>query len=39
VDADIDGDAFFPALDPAEWIEKTRDTTLKPKEFLIFFIL
>ncbi len=28
VDADIDGDAFFPALDPAEWIEKTREKFL-----------
>ncbi|CAG2130558.1 dihydrofolate reductase [Cupriavidus numazuensis] len=26
IDADVEGDAFFPAIDPAKWIETSRET-------------
>jgi len=26
VDADIDGDAFFPAIDPSKWVEVSRES-------------
>lgn len=37
IDAAIEGDAFFPALDPAQWVETERIPAREPAPFPVIF--